>query len=120
MELSDHLREMLKELGQAINESISGSGRVHDSIQRIRDEGYNLYMVLDAKVGVNKREGRASKPRRTVVQRGDPDEIARAAGEPRRVPDQPQGPPVPEVRSASIPTRKVRVRKRRRSARASK
>jgi hypothetical protein len=56
MELNDHLREMLKELGQAINESISGSGRVHDSIQRIRDEGYNLYMVLDAKVGVNRRE----------------------------------------------------------------
>jgi hypothetical protein len=58
MELNDHLREMLKELGQAINESISGSGRVHDSIQRIRDEGYNLYMVLDAKVGVNRRENR--------------------------------------------------------------
>jgi len=61
MELNDHLREMLKELGQAINESISGSGRVHDSIQRIRDEGYNLYMVLDAKVGVNRREGRSSR-----------------------------------------------------------
>jgi hypothetical protein len=59
MELNDHLREMLKELGQAINESISGSGRVHDSIQRIRDEGYNLYMVLDAKVGVNRRDGRS-------------------------------------------------------------
>jgi len=57
MEFSDHLREMLKELGQAINESISGSGRVHESIQRIRDEGYNLYMVLDAKVGVNRRGG---------------------------------------------------------------
>jgi len=63
MELSDHLREMLKELGQAINESISGSGRVHESIQRIRDEGYNLYMVLDAKVGVNRREGRSSRSR---------------------------------------------------------
>lgn len=63
MELNDHLREMLKELGQAINESISGSGRVHDSIQRIRDEGYNLYMVLDAKVGVDKREGRGSRGR---------------------------------------------------------
>ena len=66
MELSDHLREMLKELGQAINESISGSGRVHDSIQRIRDEGYNLYMVLDAKVGVNRREGRGSRSRRAL------------------------------------------------------
>jgi hypothetical protein len=60
MELNDHLRQMLKELGQAINESISGSGRVHDSIQRIRDEGYNLYMVLDAKVGV-KKEGRGRR-----------------------------------------------------------
>jgi hypothetical protein len=67
MELSDHLREMLKELGQAINESISGSGRVHDSIQRIRDEGYNLYMVLDAKVGVNRREARQARARRGVV-----------------------------------------------------
>jgi hypothetical protein len=52
---------MLKELGQAINESISGSGRVHDSIRRIRNEGYNLYMVLDAKVGVNRREARKSR-----------------------------------------------------------
>jgi hypothetical protein len=78
MELNDHLREMLKELGQAINESISGSGRVHDSIQRIREEGYNLYMVLDAKVGVNRRgssngNGRRSKeePMEEVERTGD-------------------------------------------------
>ena len=66
MELNDHLRQMLKELGQAINESISGSGRVHDSIQRIRDEGYNLYMVLDAKVGVNRHESRSARARSTA------------------------------------------------------
>ena len=65
MEINDHLREMLKELGQAINESISGSGRVHDSIQRIRDEGYNLYMMLDAKVGVNRRSPRSGSHRRS-------------------------------------------------------
>lgn len=64
MELNEHLRQMLKELGQAINESISGSGKVHKSIQRIRDEGYNLYMVLDAKVGVNRRN--ASRRRLTA------------------------------------------------------
>src|SRR5512143_3045875 len=67
MEFNDHLREMLKELGQAINESISGSGRVHESIQRIRDEGYNLYMVLDAKVGVNRRPARSGNRRRPAV-----------------------------------------------------
>jgi hypothetical protein len=72
MELNEHLREMLKELGQAINESISGSGRVHDSIQRIRDEGYNLYMVLDAKVGVNRRAARsASRRRQQAVETGN-------------------------------------------------
>ncbi len=75
MELNDHLRQMLKELGQAINESISGSDRVHESIQRIRDEGYNLYMVLDAKVGVNKREPRGGGGRRRLVTSGkEPDE----------------------------------------------
>ncbi|HEY3173573.1 MAG TPA: hypothetical protein VGK86_13465 [Thermoanaerobaculia bacterium] len=71
MELNDHLREMLKELGQAINESISGSGRVHESIQRIRDEGYNLYMVLDAKVGVNRHEGRGGSRSRSSGSRGE-------------------------------------------------
>jgi hypothetical protein len=74
MELNDHLREMLKELGQAINESISGSGRVHDSVQRIRDEGYNLYMVLDAKVGVNRRETRGSR-RRVEASDSEEDEV---------------------------------------------
>ena len=67
MEINDDLREMLKELGKAINESISGSGRVHDSIQRIRDEGYNLYMVLDAKVGVNRRAPRSGSRRRSAA-----------------------------------------------------
>ena len=72
--MNDDLREMLKDLGQAINESISGSGRVHDSIQRIRDEGYNLYMVLDAKVGVGRREARAkeSRPARRKGPRVEP------------------------------------------------
>jgi hypothetical protein len=73
MDLNDHLREMLKELGQAINESISGSGRVHDSIQRIRDEGYNLYMVLDAKVGVNRRE--SARGDRRSASDAEPEEL---------------------------------------------
>jgi len=71
MELNDHLRQMLKELGQAINESISGSGRVHKSIQKIRDEGYNLYMVLDAKVGVNRRESRGGRGRSAASRSGE-------------------------------------------------
>lgn len=54
--LDDKIRRMLKELGEAINESISGSADVNDHIQRIRDEGYNLFVVLDATIGLD-REG---------------------------------------------------------------
>jgi hypothetical protein len=54
--VDDRIRQMLKELGQAINESISNSTDVNDHIQRIRDEGYNLYVVLDATIGLGKDE----------------------------------------------------------------
>ena len=103
---------MLKELGQAINESISGSGRVHDSIQRIRDEGYNLYMVLDAKVGVNKRETRLTRVRRgaaRVLEPEDSDETQTAEG---RAAFRINLKDLRFLRSVGIdPTRKVRKRR---------
>jgi len=106
MELNDHLREMLKELGQAINESISGSGRVHESIQRIREEGYNLYMVLDAKVGVNRRE--SARGRRAASEKDAPaaDALSERATFRINVKD------LRFLRSVGIdPTRKVRARR---------
>jgi len=104
MELNDHLREMLKELGQAINESISGSGRVHDSIQKIREEGYNLYMVLDAKVGVNRNgDGRSGA--------GD-GEFEDGEGKTERASFRINVKDLRFLRSVGIdPTRKVRVRR---------
>jgi hypothetical protein len=109
MELSDHLREMLKELGQAINESISGSGRVHESIQRIRDEGYNLYMVLDAKVGVNKREGRGRARRALAPSGAEPEAPERGT---ERAAFRINLKDLRFLKSLGIdPTRKVRVRR---------
>ena len=109
MELSEHLRAMLKELGQAINESISGSGRVHDSIQKIRDEGYNLYMVLDAKVGVNKREGKSRSRRAAALASADPDEATTAS---ERAAFRINLKDLRFLKSLGIdPTRKVRTRK---------
>ena len=111
MELSDHLREMLKELGQAINESISGSGRVHDSIQRIRDEGYNLYMVLDAKVGVNKNEPRLARTGRRAVAAVD-EEPEEERGQGSRAAFRINLKDLRFLKSVGIdPTRKVRNRK---------
>jgi hypothetical protein len=52
--VDDKIKQLLKELGNAINESISSSTDVNEHIQRIRDEGYDLYVVLDATIGLNK------------------------------------------------------------------
>ncbi|HVG23169.1 MAG TPA: hypothetical protein VND45_03355 [Thermoanaerobaculia bacterium] len=54
--MDDKIKQLLQELGTAINESISGSEDVNRHIQKIRDEGYDLYVVLDATIGLNKQE----------------------------------------------------------------
>ena len=52
--MNERIKQLLRELGTAINESISSSDDVHRQIQRIRDEGYDLYVMLDATIGLNK------------------------------------------------------------------
>ena len=52
--MDEKIKQLLKDLGQAINESISGSEDVNDHIQRIKAEGYNLYVVLDATIGLGR------------------------------------------------------------------
>ncbi|MCU1227245.1 MAG: hypothetical protein QOI24_111 [Acidobacteriota bacterium] len=54
--MDDKIKQLLRDLGNAINESISASDDVNQHIQRIRDEGYNLYVVLDATIGLNKQD----------------------------------------------------------------
>ncbi len=54
--MDERIKQLLQELGTAINESISGSEDVNRHIQKIRDEGYDLYVVLDATIGLNKQE----------------------------------------------------------------
>ena len=54
--MDDKIKQLLRDLGTAINESISGSEDVNRHMQKIRDEGYDLYVVLDATIGLNKQD----------------------------------------------------------------
>ena len=65
--VDEKIKQLLQELGTAINESISGSDDVNRQIQRIRDEGYDLYVVLDATIGLNKQEPDGDDPHNEVV-----------------------------------------------------
>lgn len=71
--MDDKIKQLLRELGTAINESISGSEDVNRQIQRIRDEGYNLYVVLDATIGLNKDDEEPEEQPAVVTVKSDKD-----------------------------------------------
>ncbi|MGD0124616.1 MAG: hypothetical protein ABSF46_04600 [Terriglobia bacterium] len=55
MELDDNFKRLIKELGDAINESLSESDNIAEVLGRIRSSGYDLFLVLEVTIGFNKR-----------------------------------------------------------------
>jgi hypothetical protein len=55
VELDDNFKRLIKELGDAINESLSESERIAEVMSRIRNAGYDLFLVLEVTIGFNKR-----------------------------------------------------------------
>src|SRR5438552_13402929 len=54
--LDDRLKELMQELGNAINESLSDSDRIAAAIGEIKRAGYDVFLVLEATIGFNKRD----------------------------------------------------------------
>ena len=54
--MDDRLKELMQELGNAINESLSDSERIAAAIGEIKQAGYDVFLVLEATIGFNKRE----------------------------------------------------------------
>ena len=54
--MDDRLKELMQELGNAINESLSDSDRIASAIGEIRRAGYDVFLVLEATIGFNKRD----------------------------------------------------------------
>ena len=73
--MDERIKQLLQDLGTAINESISGSEDVNRHIQRIRDEGYDLYVVLDATIGLNKQDEEGSSDTSVDTPKEPPKEV---------------------------------------------
>ena len=56
MDMDDNLKRLMKELGSAINESLSDSEPIAQAISNIKGAGYNVFLVLEATIGFNKRD----------------------------------------------------------------
>ncbi|MEK7403803.1 MAG: hypothetical protein AAB225_01725 [Acidobacteriota bacterium] len=54
--MEERLRTLMQELGNAINESLSDSERIAAAIAEIKRAGYDVFLVLEATIGFNRRE----------------------------------------------------------------
>ncbi len=54
--MEDRLKELMQDLGNAINESLSDSDRIAEAIGEIKRSGYDVFLVLEATIGFNKRD----------------------------------------------------------------
>ncbi len=52
MEINDEAREIVKELGAAINSAVERSAEVAQSIARLREAGYELELTLRLEIGL--------------------------------------------------------------------
>ena len=55
MQMDDNLKQLMKELGAAINDALSESEDISEAIQNVRNAGYDVFLVLEATIGFNKR-----------------------------------------------------------------
>jgi len=55
LQLDDNLKQLMKELGAAINDALSESEDISEAIQNVRNAGYDVFLVLEATIGFNKR-----------------------------------------------------------------
>jgi hypothetical protein len=69
--VEQRLQKLMKELGQAINESISDSEQIAEVIAKIKSGGYDVFLVLEATIGFNKREEEESSL--VSFKKSDPD-----------------------------------------------
>jgi DNA primase catalytic subunit len=60
LQLDDQLKRLLRELGHAINDTVSESDRISEAIAGVRAAGYDIVLKLDATIGLARRESDAS------------------------------------------------------------
>jgi hypothetical protein len=54
--VDEPLKRLMQELGNAINDSLSESDRIAEAIGEIKRAGYDVFLVLEATIGFNRRE----------------------------------------------------------------
>lgn len=61
MQLDDRMKQILRELGHAINDTVSDSDRIAEAISSVRAAGFDIVLKLDATIGLARRNSQDAK-----------------------------------------------------------
>ena len=54
--MDEQLKQLMKEMSEAINASLSESERIGEVIGNIKHAGYDVFLVVETTIGFNRRE----------------------------------------------------------------
>ncbi len=57
----DELQNCRKKLEHAINEALTDCPHINEAIQGIRESGYDVFLIVEATIGFNRRDGSLSQ-----------------------------------------------------------
>ena len=60
--MDDQLKKLMKELGEAINQAVAESDQISGVMARIKAGGHDVFLVLEATIGFNQRQGGGASP----------------------------------------------------------
>jgi hypothetical protein len=62
LDIDDNAKEIVRDLGTAINESVENSAKVADAIDRLRDAGFEMELTLRLEIGLRARSASFAEP----------------------------------------------------------
>ncbi len=58
MELNNRMKGLIQDLGAAMHQALTRDDRIKLITNKIRDHGYDIYLIMEANIALDRREGR--------------------------------------------------------------
>jgi len=68
LEIDDDAKEIVREIGTAINESVENSTKVAEAIERLREAGYEMELTLRLEIGLRPHAGGDDESKDTTLE----------------------------------------------------
>ena len=69
--MNQKVKNLIQKLGEAIHESVSESEDIAGVVKNIREQGFDVLLMLEATIGLNEVETEAEEPTETVREDAD-------------------------------------------------